>query len=157
MVLFTLVMVSTLGFLIVLQKRDRNDPVRPWTLISAVVLNFLGLAVPLMGYTAFFLILAWSAFTGAVVAAISPRWGWLVGTVASTWFLFPYLVWNAATASPDYVAAYGYVPWNFLGQAIAFGSIGAGMASALQWVRNWNRPILSPEQTHAPKPPTTLP
>ena len=121
MVLFTLVMVATFGFLIVLVRRDRNAPMRQWTLISAAVFNFLGLGVPLMGYTAFFLILAWCAFTGAVVAAISPRWGWLTGTVASPWFLLPYLVWNAVTATPDYVAAYGYIPWDLLRMAVACG------------------------------------
>jgi hypothetical protein len=108
---------------------------RPWSLVTAVVLNTLGLAVPLMGYTAWFLILAWCAFIAVVVAMVSPRWNWLVGTAASPWFLTPWLVWNAFTASPDYVAVYGHVPWRYVGLAVVCGCIGATLGAILRWLR----------------------
>ena len=117
----------------------RRHPAKPRALVAAVVLNTLGLAVPFMGYTATFLILAWCAFIAAVVAAVSPQWRWLVGTAASTWFLVPHLAWNAFAASPDYVAAYGYVPWKYVGLALACGGFGAALGVMIRWLREPRR------------------
>jgi hypothetical protein len=134
MVLFALVMLVTLLYLLALVTWGRRHSMRSQMLITAVVLNILGLAVPLMGYTAIFLILLWCAFIATVVAAVSPRWSWLAGTAASPWFLAPHLAWNAFTASPDYVAAYGYIPWQFLGLSLFCGSIGATLGATICWL-----------------------
>ena len=98
MLLFALVMALTWGFLLALVTWGRSLSMRARTLITAVVLNTFGLAVPWMGaYTAIFLILMWCAFIAAVVAAVSPRWSWIAGTAASPWFLAPHLAWNAVS------------------------------------------------------------
>ena len=140
MLLFALVMALTWGFLLALVTWGRSLSMRARTLITAVVLNTFGLAVPWMGaYTAIFLILMWCAFIAAVVAAVSPRWSWIAGTAASPWFLAPHLAWNALTASPDYVAAYGYIPWRFLGVSVICGGIGAALGAMIQWLHRPHR------------------
>ncbi len=113
--------------------RRRGRPVHPLT--AAIVLNALALVAPLTGYLAFLFIPASCAAIGAVVAAASPRRSWFAGTAASPWFLAPYLVWWAATASPDQVAAYGRVPWPFVGLAVACGGFGAAVGGTIRWLR----------------------
>lgn len=136
LVLIFLVTVATYGCLLALVPLRRRYPTLKLTLITAIILNVLGLAVPVMGYTAWFLILVWCAFIAAVVAAVSLRWSWFAGLLASPWFLVPWLVWNTFTQSqsPDYIAAYGYIPWGYIGFAVACGCIGATLGTIIHWL-----------------------
>ena len=117
--------------------RSAPDSRRPlYALWWAVVLNVLALAAPLAGYLAYLLIPGICFGIAAWVGGVAGRRAWLRGLLSCPWFLVPWVVWWALTASPDQVAAYGRVPAAFLMLSLSSGALGASAAEAMLFLHS---------------------